>query len=500
MQQFLPHISNQLNDILSSLPLFKPEMGLAILFLLVLTADLVYRKSYGGVSRMLACAGMLLVLAADLGQDLLIDEEARLLFNGNLILHHSNIVLKMVMDSVAFLLLLYFAWDDDLKAHKKGLGDAYTIIVASVFGLHLMVMSATMLTIFISVEMVSIASYLLVAYRSGNALSAEAGLKYVLFGLAASAVMLYGMSLFYGFAGTINLFDANLIMRLQQTDGMSVSLALFLILAGIGFKLSFVPLHFWVPDVYQGASTPVTAYLSTLPKIAGFGLLVTLLTPFISNPAWTQVDFRLILSIAGIITMIAGNFAAVWQQNIKRMLAYSSVGHTGFALMAIVTFTAQGIEALNFYLAVYALANLGILVLVSYFANTMNAHTLDDLKGLGSKYPIASVSFVVLLISLTGIPVSAGFSGKLLVFSAVYEVYQNGHSTALLALLITGAATTVVSLFYYIKIPLYLFLKKADVDTGLYPATSKNLLTMIVIIAIAVVLLGVFPHVLTDLM
>ncbi|MDT3404839.1 NADH-quinone oxidoreductase subunit N [Mucilaginibacter terrae] len=500
MQQFLPHINNQLNDILSSLPLFNPEMCLAILFLLVLTADLVYRKTYGGVSRMLACAGMLLVMAADLGQDLLINDEARLLFNSNLILHHSNIVLKLIIDSVAFLLLLYFAWDDELKVHKKGLGDAYTIIVASVLGLHLMVMSATMLTIFVSVEMVSLASYLLVAYRSGNALSAEAGLKYVLFGLASSAVMLYGMSLFYGFAGTINLFDANMVIRLQQADGMSVSLTIFFILAGIGFKLSFVPLHFWVPDVYQGASTPVTAYLSTLPKIAGFGLLVTLITPFFANPAWTQVDFRLILSITGIITMVAGNFAAVWQQNIKRMLAYSSIGHTGFAFMAIVTFTAQGIEALNFYMAVYALANLGILVLVSYFANTMNAHTLDDLKGLGSKYPIASVCFVILLISLTGIPVSAGFSGKLLVFSAVYEVYQNGRNVILLALLITGAATTVVSLFYYIKIPLYLFLKKADADTGNYPATSKNLLIMIVIIAIAVVLLGIFPQALTDLM
>jgi NADH-quinone oxidoreductase subunit N len=500
MQQLSLNISHQLNDILGSLPLFKPELCLAVLFLLVLGLDLIYRKN-SGACRMLACAGMLLVLAADLGQYLIIDKEAQLLFSSNLLLHHSNIVLKMIMDMVTFALLLYFPWDDRLKAHNKGLGDAYSIIVASVLGLHLMVMSATMLSIFLSVEMVSIASYLLVAYRTENGLSAEASLKYVLFGMAASAVMLYGMSLFYGLGGTLNLFDAQLINHLQVAEPTSVVLAILLILAGIAFKLSFVPLHFWVPDVYQGASTPVTAYLSTLPKIAGFGLLVTFLTPFIANPLWhNRVDFGLVLSIAGVITMIAGNFAAVWQQNIKRMMAYSSIGHTGFALMAVVTFNEQGINALSFYLMVYAIANIGVLALVSYFANAQQAHTLNDYRGLGAKYPIASVCFVVLLISLTGIPVSAGFNAKVLVFSSVYSVYQSSHNPMLLALLITGAVTTVVALFYYIKIPLSLFLRKQETEADVYPATSKNLLTMIVVLSIITLLLGIFPDALANLM
>jgi NADH-quinone oxidoreductase subunit N len=498
MQQFLPYIHNQLNDVLSSLPMFQPELCLTVLFLLILGVDLIYRKNGGEACRMLACAGILLVLAADMGQDLRVKQDVLSLFNNNLILHHSNIVLKITIDVLTFVLLLYFPWDHQLKAHTKGLGDAYTIIIASVLGLHLMVMSSTLLTIFLSVEMVSIASYLLVAYRTEGGFSAEAALKYVLFGMAASAVMLYGMSLFYGLGGTIDLFDAQTITNLQQANGMMVALAVVLILAGIAFKLSFVPLHFWVPDVYQGASTPVTAYLSTLPKIAGFGLLITFLTPFISNLAWNQVDFASVLSIAGIVTMIAGNFAAVWQQNIKRMLAYSSIGHTGFALMAIVTFNAQGINALSFYLAVYAIANIGVLALASYFANTMKAHTLTDLKGLGAQYPVASVCFVMLLISLTGIPVSAGFNAKVLVFSSVYSAYQNGHNVMFLALLVTGAITTVVSLFYYIKIPLYLFLKKADTDLGYYPA-HKKLLVMIVIISFVTLLLGILPDILADL-
>ena len=499
MLQLLPNISALLNNITDSLDMFRPELCLVVLFLLVMACDLVYSSNKGRACRMLTCAGLLLVLVANWGEYIETDDNVLFLFNSSLILHHSNIVLKMIIDAVAFAIVLFFPWDDQLHKHGKGLGDAYTIITASILGLHVMVMSSTLLTIFLSVEMVSIASYLLVAYRTESGFSAEAGLKYVLFGMAASAVMLYGISLFYGLSGTLNLFDANLITHLQRADMAMVTLAVVFILAGIGFKLSIVPLHFWVPDVYQGAATPVTAYLSTLPKIAGFGLLITFLTPFITDPAWKQVDYITLLSVAGIVTMIAGNFAAVWQQNVKRLLAYSGIGHTGFALMAVVTFSAQGIKALNFYLAMYAVANLGALMLASYFANTMKAENLDDYKGLGFKYPIASVCFVILLISLTGIPVSAGFNAKVIVFSAVYEVYQQGHNGMLLALLVTGAVTTVVSLFYYIKIPLYLFLKKQESKSHEYPS-HKKLLVMVVILSAIIVLLGIFPDLLANLM
>jgi NADH-quinone oxidoreductase subunit N len=215
---------------------------------------------------------------------------------------------------------------------------------------------------------------------------------------------------------------------------------------------------------------------------------------------WNRFDFALMLSVAAIITMVAGNFAAIWQQNVKRMLAYSSVGHTGFALMAIVTNTPQSMVALSFYLAVYAIANIGVFGLATYFANAMQAHTVNDYRGLGTKYPIASVCFVVLLVSLTGIPVSAGFNAKVLVFSSVYNVYQQAHNTMLLALLITGAVTTVVSLFYYIKIPLNLFLRKHEVEGKRHPAISKDLLVMIVILSILVVVLGIFPDALANLL
>jgi NADH-quinone oxidoreductase subunit N len=467
----------------------------------VLVTDLLFGKNSAWICRALACAGLAVVIFKDLEQFQFLLSGAHFLFSEMLLLHQTSLIFKLMIDILSVILLLYFAWDDDLASHRKGLSDLYSIAIAAIFGLHLMVMSVNLLSIYLSVEMVSIASYLMVTYRTENSWSSEAGLKYVLFGAASSAIMLYGISLLYGFGGTLNLFTGNLLPGLMHVNPIAVSFALILFLAGIGFKLSFVPIHFWVPDIYQGAPTPITAFLSTVPKIAAFALLVNFLTPFIFYPKWASFDFRLFLSVIGIITMIAGNFAATLQTNIKRMLAYSSIGHTGFALMALVNFNAnrQGIVALTFYLFVYALANISALMLASYFTNTAKAEELDSYKGLGLKYPLAGVCFVIILISLAGLPVTAGFNGKLLVFSSVYAVYQQDHNIWLLLLMITGAVTTVVSLFYYIKIPLNLFLRKPEKALE-FPKTSSYLVIASAIIALLLIYFGLSPDILAKFM
>jgi NADH-quinone oxidoreductase subunit N len=492
MHELLPYISAQLTNILAGMPYFMPEIYLSVLFLVVLITDIIFGRSSEKLCRVIAFAGILLVIFKDLEQVGMVLNKAEFLFSNMLLLNHTSLVFKFIIDVLAFMLLLYFAWDDKLKSHPKRLADLYTITIGSVLGLHLMVMAINLLLVYLSIEMVSIASYLMVAYCSENSFSSEAALKYVLFGAVSSAIMLYGISLLYGFSGSLNLFTGDLLPGLLQVNALGVSFAIALVLIGIGFKLSFVPMHFWVPDVYQGAATPVTAFLSTLPKISAFGLLINFLTPFIFFGKFTAFDFRLILSVIGIITMIAGNFAAVMQSNVKRMLAYSSIGHTGFALMAIVTFTAQGISVLTYYLAVYGMANIAALALATYFTNVAGAEDMDGYKGLGLKYPAASVCFVIILISLTGLPVTAGFTGKLFVFSAVYGVYQQNHDVWLLLLMITGALTTVVSLFYYIKIPLYLFLKRTELNPN---AVHSSTLVVIfsIIIAIIIFLLGIFP-------
>ncbi|MBW4889644.1 NADH-quinone oxidoreductase subunit N [Mucilaginibacter sp. HMF5004] len=500
MNNLIHHIPAQLDDILKSMPWFVPELGLSILFLIVFLADLIAGKKMAGLARTVSIIGMLVVLFTALQQLPLVPVgESHFVFNGMLLLHRTSVCFKLVIDALAILVLIYIPWDKALRAHFKGLGDLYSIIIASVLGLHLMLMAVNLLSIYLAVEMVSIASYLMVAYRSDTQTTTEAGMKYVLFGAVASAIMLYGISLLYGFSGTLDIFADSFIQNLIHVSPLSVSLALVLVMVGIGFKLSFVPMHFWVPDVYQGAATPVTAYLSTLPKIAGLGMLINFLTPFVFSTSWAAFDFRLLLSVVGVITLIVGNIAAIWQTNIKRLLAYSSIGHTGFALMALVTFSEQGISALLFYLAVYAIANIGALMLCSYYVNKIGAHTLDSYKGVGLRYPLPSVCFVMILISLAGLPVSAGFNGKLLVFSAVYDVYQHSPNVWLLALLITGAATTVIALFYYIKIPLYLFLKKNDHHADDLIVNHKYLLIFICVISAFLLLTGVFPQMLNFL-
>jgi NADH-quinone oxidoreductase subunit N len=492
MYELINYISGQLNSILDSIVCFMPEVYLALLFLLVLITDLIFGKNSDKLCRIVAFAGILLVIFKDLQQVAIVLQHDRFLFNDMLLLNHTSLVFKFIIDILAFALLLYFAWDNQLQSHPKRLADLYTITVGSVLGLHLMVMAINLLSIYVAIEMVSIASYLMVAYRSENAFSSEAGLKYVLFGASCSAIMLYGISLLYGFSGSLYLLSSDFAMGATQTNPLGIAFAITLVFIGIGFKLSFVPMHFWVPDVYQGAPTPVTAFLSTMPKIAAFGLLINFLTPFIFLIKPQGFDIRLCLSVIGIITMIAGNFAAVMQTNVKRMLAYSSIGHTGFALMAIVAFTSQGISALAYYLVVYGLANIGALALATYFVNVAGAEDVEGYKGLGLKYPAASVCFVIVLISLTGLPVTAGFTGKLFVFSAVYSVYQQNHDIWLLLLMITGALTTVVSLFYYIKIPLYLFLKRTEITAAPF-SKSTGIIIFSIIIALLLVLLGIFP-------
>lgn len=493
MHDLLPHISASLSSVFGSIAFFMPEIYLALLFIVVMITDLIFGKRSLKLCRIVACAGLLLVMYLDLKQFALVADGGHLIFSNMLLLIRSGIFFKLIIDLLSFFLLLYFSWDNKLNGHQKGLSDLYSIAIASVFGLHLMVMAVNLLSIYLAIELVSIASYLMVAYRTENAFSTEAGLKYVLFGAASSAMMLYGISLLYGFSGSLDIIFHHTIEQLSGVNPVSTSFAMILVLIGIGFKLSFVPVHFWVPDVYQGASTPITAYLSTVPKIAAFALLINFLSPFMFTGLWTGFNMSIALSVIGIVTMIAGNFAAVLQTNIKRMLAYSSIGHTGFALMAVVVLSLQSVSVLTYYLLVYALANIGALALATYFTNETGAEDMEDYRGFGLKYPIASVCFVIILISLTGLPVTTGFTGKLFVFSAVYGVYQQTHSIWLLLLMITGALTTVVSLFYYIKIPLNLFLKRKEM-AEISNKKSVNLLVLSIFISFILILLGIFPH------
>lgn len=393
-----------------------------------------------------------------------------------------------------FAVLVYA--NPDFTTHRKKTADLYSVLIAIHIGLNLMAMATHWLMLFVSIELVSIGSYIMVGYLAKDARQTEAAMKYALFGAVCSAVMLYGLSLLYGFTGSLEFTIQAHIDGLMATPPLLTTLALLLVFTGIGFKLSFVPFHFWSPDVYQGAPTPVTAFLSTAPKIAGIALLVRVLYAWPPDSAPAE-SLYLLLLISAIATMLLGNLAALRQENVKRMMAYSSIGHTGFLMMAVLAYHGSDPSVLLFYLAIYAVMNMGVFMLIDYIESRTGATDLAAYKGLGRLLPTGLVCFVVLLVSLTGLPPTAGFVSKLLVFSSVVDRWQATGDPGLLLLLIVGALTTVISLFYYFKVPLNAFLKKPD-SAPEAPSVSAAPLWLIVALTAAALVLGIFPQLLID--
>ena len=484
MKELLPHIGKSVDEVLGSLGFFLPELLLGGLFLLLILNDLFLGKKYKNSSPLIAFAGILLITLLTLSQ---FEHTGEVFFGGMLHLTIFALLLKILFGVGMLFVIAFGVRDFRIRNNEKGWGDYFSILTAVLLGLNLMAMAGNLLMVFLSIEMVSICSYILVGYTTRDRLPAESAMKYVLFGAVCSAVMLYGISLLYGLTGTLQL-NADFAGRLASADSLVVSMAIFTTLAGFGFKLSMFPLHFWVPDVYEGSTNSVLAFLSTLPKAAGAGILIQFMH------ATYGFDWETWLAVISIITMTIGNFQALWQDNLKRMLAYSSIGHSGFLLMGLAAFSQTGEKAVFYYLAIYTLANIGAFVIIGLLAGILHSENVTAYKGLGFKMPVVSVCFVILLMSLIGIPPVGGFVAKFLVFSAAYEAYAaNGNILFVLAL-IAGAVNTVVALFYYLKIPLYLFLRKSE---GIVVMARQHLLLKLIIVTLTVltVFLGVFPEV-----
>lgn len=480
-------IKEALNAVMDGIPFLSAELALSAVFLLLIVAGL-FKKLPESALLVLTLAGLALAAVLTWRQFAAVPEAP--IFSGMVRITTAGLSFRLIFYLTSALFGVFVFLNSALRAHEKGVADLLAILLAITLGMDLMAMSSNLLMIFLSVELVSVGSYLLVGYTSAGKKHSEAAMKYALFGAVASAVMLYGMSLLYAITGTLNLFDPAFAAGLDRVGLLAAGVPLMLVLAGIGFKLSFVPMHIWSPDVYEGAPTPVTAFLSAGPKLAGFALLVLFLSAF---PADTQLRSPLTagLGSVAILTMIFGNFAAIWQDNMKRLLAYSSIGHTGFMLMAVVA-GPEGNPALLFYGFSYTLMIFGTLLLADHFEEQTGVVTISGYKGFGKHFPLAMTAMVILLVALTGIPPTAGFFGKLLVFSAVWEHYRSSGSVTDIVLMSTGAVTTVVSLFYYFKIPLNAWLRAADYPAhAIVPAGAKVILA--VALTALVILLGVFP-------
>lgn len=482
-------ISEKLDHILAGLPALTPELVLVATFVICIFSGLFLDRLWRHSSFAVAMLG---ITAAGVysGLQLSSPPTENLLF-GMVMPDTFGLYIRILIASVALLFAVFVHLNPIFTAHRKKTADLFSILLALNIGLNLMALATNWLMVFVAIEFVSIGSYILVGYLAKEARQTEAAMKYALFGAVCSAVMLYGLSLIYGFTGNLDFTSAQHIQGLIDTPPLLTSIAMLLVFTGIGFKLSFVPFHFWTPDVYQGAPTPVTAFLSTAPKIAGIALLARILSAWPEHLHPTQ-SLYFMLVVSAISTMLLGNLAALRQRDMKRMMAYSSIGHTGFLMMAVLAYSSDDYSILLFYLAIYAWMNMGVFMLVDYIESRTNTTDVAAYQGLGKMLPLAFVCFVVLLVSLTGLPPTAGFIGKLLVFSAVFNNWQSTGDMGMIALLIVGALTTVISLFYYFKIPLYAFLKKRDTPLQIMPS-SPTLLWIVLLITAAIFLLGIFP-------
>ncbi|WP_043364436.1 NADH-quinone oxidoreductase subunit NuoN [Belnapia sp. F-4-1] len=337
---------------------------------------------------------------------------------------------------------------------KEGLArfEFPVLVVFASLGAMLMISANDLMSLYLGLELLSLPLYVIAAFNRDNARSAEAGLKYFVLGALASGLLLYGSSLVYGFAGTTNFDRLADAFSASQDASPGVVVGVVFVIAGLAFKVSAVPFHMWTPDVYEGAPTPVTAYFASAPKVAAIALLArVLLGPFGDLAAqWQQV-----ILLVSIGSMILGSFAAIGQSNLKRLMAYSSIGHVGYALMGLAVSSDIGLRGLLVYMAIYVFMNMGsFAVLVAMRRQGRAVERIEDLAGLGRTDPTMALWMAVFMFSMAGIPPLAGFFGKLYVFLAAV---QGGYWT----LAVIGVLTSVVSAYYYLRIVKVMYFDEA---------------------------------------
>ena len=476
--------------------LIAPELLLTALALAVLVWDLVlrgrdsWRLGYLTLSGLAATAWLLIrqwiELAAPAEDDLAF---------GMVTIDRFGTFFKLFTVGSLAVVTLFVLFDRRERRH--GIGEYYFLLLGAAIGIFFMVSTNNLLLLMLGLELLSLASYSLAGFHKGDKRSGEAALKYIVFGGLSAGVMLYGISLLYGLTGTIDLGEmgrgapgatgVGLAAQFAESP-VPVAVAVVLVLAGFAYKVSVVPFHFWTPDVYEGAPTPVTTFLAVASKAAGFAALLRFVGALFLvegvQPAVRAYADRigLLLAILAAVTMTLGNLSALRQSNLKRLLAYSSIAHAGYSLMGVACMTEQGFSASIFYLAAYYFMNLGAFGFLLYFEGVTGSEDVDSLNGLGWRYPLVSWAMVILLVSLTGLPPTVGFYGKLLLF---YEGVDSGYAW----LVVVAALNSVFSLFYYFRVAKALFLATPEEK----PAIAQPVLAgVIAVLAAFTVVTGLY--------
>jgi NADH-quinone oxidoreductase subunit N len=461
-----------------------PELFLATAICVVLLVDVFLRDQQRETTYVLAM--LTLIGTAAVTAYFAVDEQV-VTFNGSFVTDPASGVLKMFAYVALGITFLYSR--EYLQNNGLLQGEFFVIALFGLLGIMIMVSARSLLTLYLGLEVLALSGYTLVAFNRDSVLSAESAMKYFVLGAIASGTLLYGISLLYGITGTLQLDE--IAARVGSASDLSVPalLALAFIIVGIAFKFGAVPFHMWLPDVYQGAPTPVTLYIGSVPKVAYFALFWRVLAEGLSplhDGGWRDM-----LIVLCVLSLAIGNLVAIAQSNIKRMLAYSTISHVGFIFMGFVSGNEQGLSAAMFYTFTYILmaaAAFGMIILLS--RRGFEAERLEDFKGLNARSPWFALVMLMIMFSMAGVPPMVGFYSKLVVLGAALDA-------GLVWLAVVGMVFAVIGAYYYIRIVWYMYFADPIDDHPLSAATDMRV--VISANALGLLVLGLFPGALLDL-
>jgi NADH-quinone oxidoreductase subunit N len=453
-----------------------PEILVAVLILIVLILDLILTdKGKRNIGWVVATGLGLIMLISLLFPP---SDEGQMLWGGMIRYDWLGyIFMEIFMFGAAITAL--FAMDFQSIQNR---GEFYILMLISTIGMMLLAVSADLIMLYVAFETISIPMYVLAGFFTEQNKSTESGFKYMLFGAFASAIMLYGLSLLYGFTGNTNLYS---LAREFQVNGIGDGLlmgSLLLIIVGFGFKVSAVPLHFWAPDTYEGAPTPVAGLLSTASKAAGFAILIRVLT--IAFPK-IQLEWGAVIAALSVASMTLGNLAAITQKNIKRLLAYSSIAHAGYILIGISAASTAGMSSAIFYLIAYLVTNLAAFGIVAATWRIVKSDKIEAYAGLSRRNPWLALALLVALLSLAGMPPFAGFITKVLVFAAAIE-------SGLTWLAVVGIINAIIGLYYYMTVLKVVYLYRSEDDDQPLPMTRPYIVAIVVLTGSIIVIGTIF--------
>ncbi len=470
-----------------NLSLIAPEICVLATAVVVILADLFFQRK--SILAIISLAG----LAVAFGFTIHLwggNEQAT--FANMLVVDKFALFFKLLFPVMAALVIL--ASTDYVSRFDSFQGEYYALVLLSTMGMMLISAAVDLISIFVALELISISLYALVGFLK-DAKSTEASLKYLLLGAIASAILLYGMAFVFGFTGKTQLGDiANAIKNLSlggASAAPGLMLGLVLLIVGFGFKIAAFPFQMWVPDVYEGAPTPITAYLSVASKAAGFAIILRIFYSAFSFPTWLSHDWGMIFAVLAAIGMTVGNIVAIPQTNIKRMLAYSSIAQAGYLILGIATMGLSptmnhlGQSSLLFFLAGYAVTNLGAFIAVIALSNKVGSDRISDYDGMGKRAPMLALALTLCLISLTGIPPTAGFMAKFYIFSSAVQ-----HD--LLWLVIIAVLNSVISAYYYLRVVKVMWFNEPKFEGNV--SSSFALRLALGLSCAGVIVLGVLPN------